>query len=502
MERVWRSTSDRGTAALLHPESHFTEKKAALLRAETYRRLRRHWQFINELSLFEIHHLVSYGVHVYGRRREELSFKMAASLYHPDTVARSLVHDGSGEVPGLKDDEGNWDQRPHRERIIEVDESVLAVWADILDEPGSPPIQARMVYPVNRASSRVLEKLSKAPRVRELGLQYSSGWNETIDRQKGYFEVGSTVPASWDDVILQGPHFTVANPFAKQPNPTMKNNLDWTEIDLEALQGPFVPRTSYLRTRHSSDYDLAYGRWQKKNGEYVSVRKKFRLAVSEYIGSVTGRRSLQAALIPPGTAHINAVNAYGLPDEEGVQTLALIGGVFSALPADFLVKMRGQGHVTSDTVLSMPLVRSHKAASLIADRFLRLSDFWSEGATESFVRRESSRRRAMIELDALVALMFGLSAEELVTVYRTQFYVLRNTYEAREIYDAVGRKVPAELAVQYRQRGEDLTLAERTWTHPQSGAEYVFEFPFVSYDREEDMRKAYDYFEKLLTEKY
>jgi hypothetical protein len=108
----------------------------------------------------------------------------------------------------------------------------------------------------------------------------------------------------------------------------------------------------------------------------------------------------------------------------------------------------------------------------------------------------------MIELDALVALMFGLSAEELVTVYRTQFYVLRNTYEAREIYDAVGRKVPAELAVQYRQRGEDLTLAERTWTHPQSGAEYVFEFPFVSYDREEDMRKAYDYFEKLLTEKY
>ena len=161
---------------------------------------------------------------------------MAASLYHPDTVARSEVHDGSGEVPGLKDGDGKWDTRPHAERIIEVDESVLAVWADILDEPGTPAVQARMVYPVNRASSRVLEKLSKAPRVRELGLQYSS----RLERDD------QTARRAISRSVLRYPNRGTTSssrartspwqiPSAKQPNPTMKNNHDWTEIDLEAL---------------------------------------------------------------------------------------------------------------------------------------------------------------------------------------------------------------------------------------------------------------------------
>ena len=45
-----------GIVTLIHPESHFTDEKAALLREHTYLRLRRHWQFINELMLYEIDH--------------------------------------------------------------------------------------------------------------------------------------------------------------------------------------------------------------------------------------------------------------------------------------------------------------------------------------------------------------------------------------------------------------------------------------------------------------
>ena len=61
-----------------------------LLREHTYLRLRRHWQFINELMLYEIDHHVRYGVHVYGRHADYVNFLMASSLYHPDTVERSL----------------------------------------------------------------------------------------------------------------------------------------------------------------------------------------------------------------------------------------------------------------------------------------------------------------------------------------------------------------------------------------------------------------------------
>ncbi|MFJ6454955.1 DNA methyltransferase [Paenarthrobacter sp. NPDC091669] len=511
MERVWRSSSPSGASALLHPESHFTEKKAAALRSETYRRIRRHWQFINELSLFEIHHLVSYGVHVYGSRREAPQFKMAASLYHPDTVSRSLVHDGYGQVPGLKDDEGKWDQRPHSERIIQVDESALAVWADILDEPGTPPICARMVYPVNRASSRVLEKLSKAPRVRELGLQYSSGWHETADRKKGYFEVGSAVPESWEDVILQGPHFTVANPFAKQPNPTMKNNLDWTEIDLEALPETFIPRTSYQIAGDRPRYDANYGSWLGQEG-LILQRSRYR-AVWRRMAAVTGARTLHAAIVPPGTAGVdNVYQAAFVGSESSLDDLVLLVGVMSSLVADYLIKVGAASKVNFENIQNLPTLASDDYRLLIVERALRLTALTAEygplvesvlGATwtpEWPTRKDAARRQLLVELDALVALASGIDADELCTIYRTQFPVLVG-YERSDLYDSDGRKIPGEMARQYRERGENLSTVERSWTHPQSQVEYVFEYPFASYDREEDMRKAYVHFQKLLAEK-
>lgn len=40
-----------------------------------------------------------------------------------------------------------------------------------------------------------------------------------------------------------------------------------------------------------------------------------------------------------------------------------------------------------------------------------------------------------------------------------------------------------------------LSVADRTWTHPQSGVEYVYECPLRQLDREEDMRETYARFE-------
>ncbi|MET4004289.1 type II restriction/modification system DNA methylase subunit YeeA [Arthrobacter sp. UYCu511] len=509
MVRTWRSTSPFGVIGLLHPESHFTEKKAAVLRAETYRRLRRHWQFINELSLFEIHHLVSYGVHIYGARSASPSFVMAASLYHPDTVARSLVHNGSGDVPGLKDPEGNWDQRPHKERIIHVNPTVLAVWADILDEPGTPSIQARMVYPVNVDSSKVLEKLSRAPRVRELGLQYSRGWDESIDRKKGYFEVGSKVNDSWDDVILQGPHFTVATPFAKEPNPTMKNNLDWSELDLEALPADFIPRTSYQPAGDRSDYDSSYTHWLFDD-QLIPAKAVHRLGW-RLMAATTGVRTFYPTVILPGTTHVNGViSGFGPSISQGRLILEL-AGFLSALPIDFLAKAGSLGHFYGSVVNTLPARLQHGLSGEIQIRAAALicltadySSLWcdvqaTQWTTDSPLRIAAARRLAQVELDAIVSIVLGIDADELCTIYRTQFPVLHG-YERANLYDTNGRKVPGEMNKLYRQHGETLSEEQRTWTHPQSGVTYVFEFPFVGYDREADMRTAHAHFTKLMEE--
>ncbi|MHA7181624.1 Eco57I restriction-modification methylase domain-containing protein [Arthrobacter sp. MDB2-24] len=509
MIRTWRSSAPNGIVTLIHPESHFSEKKAANLRAEAYCRLRRHWQFINELRLFEIHNLVTYGVHVYGAREQSPRFRMAASLYHPDTVVRSEMHDGSGEVPGLKDDEGNWDTRPHSGRIINVNEFTLAVWADILDAPGTPAVQARMVYPVNRASSQVLEKLSGAPRMRDLGLQYSRGWDESIDRKKGYFEVGSGIPAVWDKVILQGPHFNVANPFAKQPNPTMKSNKDWTEIDLEALPTNFIPRTSYQPAGNLDKYDADYSSWYL-DGHKISARKQHRVAW-RLMAATTGVRTFYPTVILPGAAHVNGViSAYGDSIADGATVLEL-AGILGSIPVDFLTKSGSLGHFYGSVVDTLPAPVGHGLSKEVRIRAAKLicltkdfSDLWisateSEWENTSPTRIALARRCLQLELDAIAAIVLGVEVEELCTIYRTQFPVLRG-YEQNDLYDANGRKVPGDMNRLYKKFGQNMSLEDRTWTHPQSGVDYVFEFPFQSFDREEDMRKAYAHFSSMLGE--
>lgn len=515
MTRAWQRTAEGGVVGFLHPESHFTEQKAGSFRSETYCRLRRHWHFVNELSLFEIAHTFSYGIHIYGTKRSEPSFLMAASLYHPETASRSIAHDGSGPVPGLKDADGGWDLRPHRDRIVHVTKEILAVWGAILDTPGTPGLQSRMLYAVNASSMSALEKLSDSPRVRDLGFQNSTGWHETGDRKKGLFEFGSAVCGSWADVILQGPHITVANPIAKQPNSSMKSKGDYAESDLESLDPSFIPRTSYQRSGNRAAYDASYTHWDVADGKRPA-RDYYRLAWRE-MAALSNMRTLHAAIIPPGPATIMTVYSYGDPSGDSLALLKT-AAVWASLPLDFLVKLAGVGHLKTSFTDQLPVPSDHPLDSSLLVRIARLTaltnayaDLWRSAFCASWshqtwagglargnrpalgqvqpewdpsqpIRIAADRRQALLEIDAIVAVMFSLDADELCALYRSQFGVLQ-AYERFDLYDANGRKLPGDLNRRYRQGGAVLTAADRTWRHPHSGIEYTSELPFVGFDR-------------------
>ena len=85
----------------------------------------------------------------------------------------------------------------------------------------------------------------------------------------------------------------------------MKNNLDWSEVDLEALPGDAVPVTSYKPIRDGK-YDQLYTHWTLPNGDRVAARDYYRIAW-RHMAANTGERTLIPAIIPPGTAHIDGV---------------------------------------------------------------------------------------------------------------------------------------------------------------------------------------------------
>nr|WP_291837883.1 hypothetical protein [Candidatus Microthrix sp.] len=468
MDTTWRHTWGRGVVGLLHPEGHFVDPSGGTLRRGTYRRLRRHWQFANSLKLFEeVSHTATgdFGVHVYGAERAA-SFLQAASIRHPDVVNQSLVHDGLGPAPAVQFASGGWDLRPHKSRIVSVDLKVLADWAMLFDEPGTPPAEARLLRPVTLADLNALSLLAKQPRrLADLEYHWTQGWNETNAKSDGVIGWETAIPRSWQEAILQGPHISVATPFNKQPNEGCRNNSDYAEWDLENMPERVIPRTNYQRACGEDQYVDGQAHWNGRPAAddwRVAWRRMTQPGVE---------RSLQASLIPRGSGHVDTVATLAATDEAATVTVA---GLWSSLPFDYLVKVSGKSDIRDELISRFPAPIDSPFASALRLRALRLNcltaDYaplwdelydpawqhhsWSDPALtrsalgdigpkwnmDTPLRRDQDRWQALVEIDALAALMLGLTAEQLCAMYRTQFAVLRK-YEYKMVFDAEGRKI-------------------------------------------------------------
>ncbi|MGH3628591.1 MAG: Eco57I restriction-modification methylase domain-containing protein [Sciscionella sp.] len=505
MDRTWRSMSNGGVVGLIHPDSHFSETRASELRRQSYRRLRCHWQFRNELKLFETDHKEDFGISVYGPAREPF-FANSSFLFHPDTLERSLSHDGGGREPGIKDDNGKWDTRPHSSRLINVDPHVLASWAALVDEPGTSAAEARMLQQVTRASQEVLDRLANAYRFGNLNFDWTPGWHETADRRAGYFKSQSAVPSTVEDVIIQGPHFTVANPFAKQANASMRSNLDYSPWDIEGLPECIFPRTNYQRAKPFSEYLAGYRSWKG-----VPANSFWRLAWRRMAKS-GNERSLHPALLPPGPLHVNTVLTATVSN---LMDLSIAAGMWASLPVDFFVKVSDFSEINQSVVRRFPHPREHQLVSELVLRALRLNcltanyaplweelfdlawrgDAWTRDipsrpmgeVTDQWcmatpLRSSAERRQALVEIDAIAAVMLGITTEELCAIYRTQFGVLRK-YERVMQFDANGRQVPKEVLKDVERWGERADLGH-------------YELPFIGVDREKEMTIAHEEFSR------
>ncbi|EHR63455.1 Eco57I restriction-modification methylase domain-containing protein [Saccharomonospora cyanea] len=525
MERSWRSMRATGIVGLLHPESHFTDPKAGKLRAETYKRLRRHWQFINEAQLFaDVDHHTIYGVHIYGAA-SAIRFLQVANLLTPSTLEGSLEHDGSGDAPGIQYPAGGWDLRPHASRVVEITEQTLAQWAALFDAPGTPAAQARLLRPGTSEQLEALAAVSdQRARMTALDYEWTSGWHEKGAKEDGYIEWRTEYASEWGEVILQGPQFSVATPFAKEPNENCKSNLDYSDWDLEELPERVIPRTNYQRACERDRYEAGLTQW---NGRPYTdyYRLAWRKMTQEGL-----ERSLHAAIIPPGPAHTGGVHSLAA---NSMRETSLAVGLLSSIVYDYLVKVSGKANIYNEFIRRFPAPLDHRAAPYLLLRTLRLNcltrdyaplweelyepgfadDSWTgpfadwpklgvtkrEWTMETPLRSEFERRAALVEIDALVAIMLGLTADQLCLMYRGQFAVLRK-YEYNMYFDNLGRKIAKDHhAHGVKQRPEDFKLLQAYLNGEDCGDLLDrYEAPITPVDREQEMRAAYADFTRRL----
>ncbi|WP_246204128.1 Eco57I restriction-modification methylase domain-containing protein [Streptomyces tailanensis] len=530
MERAWRNLNGRGSVALIHEENHFTVPSGGMFREATYARLRRHFQFGNNILLFEdVDNNKNFGVSVYGAKRD-IRFVQIARAIHPSMVDQSFDHDGHGELPGIQFPEGGWDVRPHSGRLVLVTRETLADWAALVDPPETPAGQARTLRPVTVAENQVLRILSRFPeRLEGTKFWWSLELDEGKAKKERLIEWRTHRPTSWTEVVLQGPHFSVATPFARQPNRECKSNKDYSAWDLQSLPEIAIPRVNYARSCTPEEFLAAQRSW-----EGTPSRDYFRLAWRRMITSNT-ERSLNAAIMPPGPTHVHAVHTMALENNRGT---AAIAGLWASVVLDYLVKVSGATAVNFEFARRFPAPLEHPLITPLLLRALRLNcltrdyvplweelfepawlaDRWTDPEASRLniqdvestwsmatpLRTEYDRRMALVEIDALVAVMLGLTAEQLCAMYRSQFAVLRK-YEWEMFFAADGHKIgAATYNVGIRQTPEE-TAFVKAWVKAARAGDPRPEMPegWVKPNREAEMTRAHaDFTARLLAGEY
>lgn len=539
LPQAWFYGNEESISAYVHPDGVYDDPKGGLLREQIYARLRKHYQFTNELKLFaEVDHHTGFSLNIYGNK-SKYEFEVLSNLFTPSTIDQCYSDEAGTNLPGLKDEAGNWNITGNSGRIVKVKRKELTLFAKLFDGTDNwkqaklPIIQGQMLVDV-------LNKFAnKERRIKDLGdsVLPTQMWNETNSKRDGFITLTALYPESTKDMILSGPNIGVANSCFKVARRECIQNSDYDVVDVT-----FIPKTYKQKCKYTLSCDENIRNQQiPKTPWGTRYDQGYRLVMRRMLNQ-SGERTLVSTVIPPYVGHIHMLFGLAFQDET---LIPLIGASFASLPFDFFIKSTGKNDILYDLVAKLPILNSKFMDEAIC-RYLMLvcistdyREFWAKqwnpdyvnytwscdnirlnsnrftGLTDEWdyntpIRSDFERHQALVEIDVLIALALGMTLKQLKTIYCIQFPVLQS-YEADTWYDANGRitftnnrslvgvgfdRKEFELNMKDAPAGKKFYRTIMDDTMPGGPVERTIEYvaPFDRCDREQDYETAWNFF--------
>lgn len=544
LPQAWYIANANGVSAFIHPDGVYDDPNGGLLRKVLYPKLRKRFQFVNEKLLFtEISDTSIYGLNIYSNASTK-SFDMVSHCYYPSTIDESYEGAHQSEpIPEMKDANGNWNVSGHPRRVVKIGKDELASIAKVYDDPETPQsTRLPVIYAVDLLGviERYAEQTVKiADYIGKTDVYMTQLLDETASQSNHVISEGSHFPEDDYDFVYCGPYISISNPLFKTPRRVCKEKADYDKVDLQMISSGYIQRSKYAIEETMMDYLSASPRTEK-NTRYIDT---YRIAARKMLG-LNQERTLMSAIIPPKTSHINGI--YGMYLEDG-NLLMFIQGLMSSLPYDYLIRSLGKSNFLDDTAYKIPVIETNRRGAIVLRALMlncvseRYQDLWgkcwdqsfcldswsneddklsrgifkslsSAWSSSSFLKSDYERRWALIETDVLVAQSLGMDLKQLLTVYRTQFPVLKK-YEEDTWYDHNGRIVFTnnrsltgvgfdrnewENSIKDAPAGKRFCRTITDDTMPGGPVERTIEYvaPFDRCDREQDYEIAWKFFEE------
>lgn len=459
----------KSVVGFVHPEEIYNDSTigSEQIRCEMYKKLSYHFQFRNELSLFQdVAHSKYFTISIFNGKKDSIGFFSINNLFAP--IAVDECFGDTGVLEGIKNENNKWSTRGHKERCNYFDEKSLESCAKIFEEKIVNPLFTRLPSIHNTSLFNILMKYGViTTSVEDFSKVIASEmFHETNSVKEGLIVREEHIPQEPYQCVLSGPNIGECTIYAKIPRIrcSSKGDYDVFNNDNLAETPSYLPRVLFKTILSKNEFISG----SPVNNKGESHYKKYRMAVKTLLSS-SSEYNLKACIIPPDISHIQSIITFSF-DQDWM--LLYTCGLLSSVPYLFFLKITGKKKFSRNTINMFPVVGNDGYAERIINRVKLLNcnsllykDLWNNSKHKTLDKWESSshllrkevfdqlsqeyktfvlsdyeKHELMCEIDVMVAKQIGLSLSDLIEIYSIYFPNHKKN-EEETYYDRNGRIV-------------------------------------------------------------